>query len=150
MSTGASLNALICCTCLALLAPGAAAQKQLLWGDTHLHTSYSADSYLDGNFTVDPETAYRYARGQPVVHPFHRARVQIDEPLDFLVVSDHAEFLGGIRQVHQYGIDTAGMGPLNKLVAWGAEVMFDYVLADGHGMSFFKSFSSTPMNFRPI
>jgi hypothetical protein len=132
-----------------LLAPAAQAQqKRLLWGDTHLHTSYSADSYLDGNFTVDPETAYRYALGQPVVHPFHRARVQIKTPLDFLVVSDHAEFLGGIRQVHMYGVDTTGMGPLDKVVTWLAEKMFDYALADGHGMDMFSSFSATDMDPR--
>lgn len=148
MSIGASLTAVICSACLALVAPVVVAQKQLLWGDTHLHTSYSADSYLDGNFTVDPETAYRYAQGQPVVHPFHHARVQIETPLDFLVVSDHAEFLGGIRQVHKYGIDTEGMGLVDKLISWGAEKMFDYALADGHGMDLFKSFSSTPMDPR--
>ena len=103
MSTAALRLAVICCAFLAVTLvankPHAVpAQKHLLWGDTHLHSSYSADSYLYGNFTVDPETAYRYARGEPVVHPFHGARVQIDTPLDFLVVSDHAEFLGGIRQ----------------------------------------------------
>jgi hypothetical protein len=126
----------------------AEAQKKLLWGDTHLHTSYSADAYLDGNFTVDPATAYRYAQGLPVIHPYHHARVQIETPLDFLAVTDHAEFLGGIRQVHKYGIDKSGMGLIDKVVAWGAEQMFDYVLADGHGMGFFQSFSSTPMDPR--
>jgi hypothetical protein len=148
MSTGALRTAIICCASLALSAQVAAAQKQLLWGDTHLHTSYSADAYLDGNFTVDPATAYRYARGLPVVHPFHHARVQIEAPLDFLAVTDHAEFLGGIRQIHKYGIDTTGMGPLDKLVAWGAEKMFDFILSGHDGMKYFKSFSSTPMDPR--
>ena len=97
---------------------------------------------------MDPETAYRYAQGQPVIHPFHRARVQLETPLDFLVVSDHAEFLGGIRQVHKYGVDTTGMGPLDKLIAWGAEKMFRYALADGHGMDMFASFSAKPMDPR--
>jgi hypothetical protein len=148
MSTSIRLTIFTCSACLALVAQIATADKQLLWGDTHLHTSYSADSYLDGNFTVDPETAYRYALGQPVIHPFHRARVQIDTPLDFLVVSDHAEFLGGIRQVHQNGVDTTGMGPGDKLIAWLAEKMFEYILADGNGMDFFKSFTATPMDPR--
>ncbi|MEZ5502372.1 MAG: DUF3604 domain-containing protein [Halioglobus sp.] len=148
MSTRTALVAALCSACLALAAPGAVAQKKLLWGDTHLHTSYSADAYLDGNFTVDPETAYRYARGLPVIHPFHHARVQIEAPLDFLVVSDHAEFLGGIRQVHRYGIDTTGMGPIDRVVAWGARKMFQFVLASGDGMRYFKSFSSTPMDPR--
>lgn len=64
---------------------------RLLWGDTHLHTSYSFDAYLFQNRTTDPDTAYRYAKGLPVVHPFHKSRVQRNRPLDFLVVSDHAE-----------------------------------------------------------
>lgn len=63
----------------------------LLWGDTHLHSSYSFDAFLFQNRSIDPDTAYRYAKGYPVVHPFHKARVQIETPLDFLVVSDHAE-----------------------------------------------------------
>ncbi len=75
----------------------ASAQDQLLWGDTHLHSSNSTDAYLFGNRTADPETAYRFAKGQPVVHPGNRARVQIDTPLDFLVVADHAEALGALR-----------------------------------------------------
>ena len=44
--------------------------------------------------SADPEVAYRGARGLPVIHPYNRTRVQIRTPLDFLVVSDHAEFLG--------------------------------------------------------
>jgi hypothetical protein len=68
--------------------------KKVLWGDTHLHTSYSPDAYLMQNRTADPDTAYRYAKGLPVVHPYHRARIQIGTPLDFLVVSDHGEYMG--------------------------------------------------------
>ncbi len=68
-----------------------AADKTLLWGDTHLHSSYSFDAFLFQNRSIDPDTAYRYAKGYPVVHPYHKARVQIETPLDFLVVSDHAE-----------------------------------------------------------
>jgi hypothetical protein len=69
------------------------------FGDTHLHTSYSPDAFLMGNQSADPDTAYRYARGRPVVHPYHKARIQIDTPLDFLVVSDHAEFMGVIPNI---------------------------------------------------
>ena len=69
------------------------------FGDTHLHTSYSPDAFLMGNQSADPDTAYRYARGYPVVHPYHKARIQINTPLDFLVVSDHAEFMGVIPNI---------------------------------------------------
>ena len=40
---------------------------QVFWGDTHLHTSYSPDAFFFGNATADPDTAYRYAKGIPVV-----------------------------------------------------------------------------------
>jgi hypothetical protein len=68
--------------------------SQVFWGDTHLHTSYSPDAYFFGNNTADPDTAYRYAKGYPVVHPYHKAKIQIGTPLDFLVVADHAEMMG--------------------------------------------------------
>ena len=104
---------------LALGQPTLAAEdKLLLWGDTHLHTSYSIDAFMNGNLTADPHTAYRFAKGLPVVHPHHRARLQIDEPLDFLVVSDHAEFFGAMRHIYRHGIDTADMGWWDTLVYW--------------------------------
>ncbi len=67
---------------------------QVFWGDTHLHTSYSPDAYFFGNTTADPDTAYRYAKGLPVVHPHTRAKIQVHTPHDFLVVADHAEMMG--------------------------------------------------------
>ena len=70
-----------------------AQDTMLLWGDTHLHSSYSVDAYSTGNYNADPETAYRFAQGIPVLHPMTRMRIRIDRPLDFLVVSDHAEML---------------------------------------------------------
>ncbi len=62
------------------------------WGDTHLHTSYSTDSGMLGN-TLDPEAAYRFARGEEVLSAAG-LRVRLVRPLDFLVVADHAENLG--------------------------------------------------------
>ncbi len=75
--------------------PGVMAKEptRLYWGDTHLHTSYSADAYFLGNRSAGPDTAYRWAQGLPVVHPSTQSRVQIRTPLDFLVVADHAEML---------------------------------------------------------
>ncbi len=74
--------------------------RQVFFGDTHLHTAYSFDAFLNGNRSADPDTAYRWAKGLPVIHPYHRARVRIGTPLDFLVVADHAEFLGVIRTLY--------------------------------------------------
>ena len=78
-----------------------AADTQLLWGDTHLHKSYSADAFMMGNRDAGPDTAYRVAKGEPVIHPFNRVRVQLSRPLDFLVVADHAEGLGVVRNLYR-------------------------------------------------
>ncbi|MDO8863732.1 DUF3604 domain-containing protein [Haliea sp. E1-2-M8] len=94
-----------------------AEEKQLLWGDTHLHTTFSSDAFANNNLLADPDTAYRYARGLPVIHPYHRARVQIETPLDFLVVSDHAEYLGVIRHLYFKGAEGVETGLVDKLKA---------------------------------
>ena len=62
------------------------------WGDTHLHTNYSSDSGMIGN-RLSPEEAYRFAKGEEVISSTGQ-RVKLIRPLDFLVVSDHAENLG--------------------------------------------------------
>ncbi|EAQ99416.1 DUF3604 domain-containing protein [Congregibacter litoralis] len=94
--------------------PGA---KKLLWGDTHLHSSYSFDAFLNDNLRADPATAYRFAMGQPVPHPYHQGRVQLTRPLDFLAVSDHAEYLGIMRHLYKEGPDTEDMGFWDTLKA---------------------------------
>ncbi len=66
--------------------------NRVLWGDTHLHTSYSTDAGMGGAL-VGPEDAYRFARGEEVKSTTG-LRVKLRRPLDFLVVSDHAENLG--------------------------------------------------------
>ncbi len=94
------------------------AQTTLLWGDTHLHTSYSFDAFLNNNLTANPDVAYRFAQGQPVIHPYHRARVQLKTPLDFLVVSDHAEFMGGLRDIYYNGLDPEEAGIVDSITNW--------------------------------
>ncbi|WP_170755419.1 DUF3604 domain-containing protein [Ruegeria lacuscaerulensis] len=66
--------------------------NRVFWGDTHLHTSFSADAGMIGN-VLGPDEAFQFARGEKV-----RATMgefaQLVRPLDFLVVADHAENLG--------------------------------------------------------
>ena len=66
--------------------------RQVFWGDTHLHTSYSTDAGMIGN-RLGPEEAYRFARGKIVVSS-SGVRARLQRPLDFLVIADHAENLG--------------------------------------------------------
>lgn len=65
----------------------------LLFGDTHVHSRNSTDAFASGVGSADIDSAYRYARGLPVIYPVTGQRVQIDRPLDFIVMADHAENL---------------------------------------------------------
>ncbi len=65
---------------------------RVLWGDTHLHTANSVDAGFTGT-TLGPEEAYRFARGEEV-NSSSGLRAKLVRPLDFLVVSDHAEYFG--------------------------------------------------------
>ena len=75
--------------------------KNVYWGDTHLHTRNSADAYSLGNLNLTPADAFRFARGQELT-AHNGMRVQLRRPLDFLVVSDHAEYLGGF---YRFNVD---------------------------------------------
>lgn len=121
-----------------------AADKQLLWGDTHVHTTYSSDAYVNNNLTATAETAFRYARGMPVIHPYHQARVQIGTPLDFLVVSDHAEFLGEIRNIHRNGVDTEDLGIIDSIMAHIAAFILNRAIDSGDGRSLFTKVLPDP------
>jgi hypothetical protein len=67
--------------------------QQVFWGDTHVHTTYSADAGMVGNFRLGPAEAYRFARGEQI-EANNGMQAKLVRPLDFLVVADHAEYMG--------------------------------------------------------
>lgn len=71
----------------------AAGEKQAFFGDTHIHTMYSFDAFM-GSVRTDPNDAYRYAKGEAIDHPNGSKLRMSGAPLDFLMVSDHAKYLG--------------------------------------------------------
>ena len=78
---------------------GRAYPDQVFFGDTHFHTEVSFDAGLIGT-NLDIHDAFRFARGEKVISNTGQP-VQLIRPLDFLAVTEHAEFNGlatGLRE----------------------------------------------------
>ena len=54
---------------------------------------YSISSFLRRNHRTTPDDAWRYAKGEAIPHP-RGGQVKLSAPLDFLAVTDHADFMG--------------------------------------------------------
>ncbi|CUH42595.1 DUF3604 domain-containing protein [Ruegeria atlantica] len=67
-----------------------------LWGDSHLHTEVSVDAGTMNR--LSQADAFRFARGEEVTTT-HGLRAKLSRPLDWLVVSDHAEMYGLMPQL---------------------------------------------------
>ncbi len=126
----------------AMTGPSLAEEPVLLWGDTHVHSSNSPDSFLNQNFTLGPSEALRFAKGESVVHPTTGTRVRIDRPLDFLLVSDHAESFGVIkRATEEGGLPRDGLGIVDSLRSFSMEKFFRFAAQDPDRLMLLLQFS---------
>lgn len=94
--------------------------RNAYYGDLHLHTSYSLDAYLIGAAKVDPDLAYRFAKGEVI--DYLGQHVQRREPLDFLAVTDHAENIGVLSQLDDPNSEVSQSEVGKKLAALLASV----------------------------
>ncbi|MFL7791448.1 MAG: DUF3604 domain-containing protein, partial [Anaerolineae bacterium] len=69
---------------------------QPLWGDQHVHTSWS----FDAGFicTLGVEEALRFARGEQVESTYG-VPVRLSRPLDWIVMTDHSDSLGFTSEI---------------------------------------------------
>ena len=75
--------------------PGYSEDKNVYFGDLHVHTKHSFDAYIFGT-TATPDDAYEYAKGNAIEHPLGY-EMQLREPLDFYAVTDHGFLLGSVE-----------------------------------------------------
>ena len=68
-------------------------EKDVFFGTTHAHSNWSIDAFGLGNQKAGPEDAYRFARGEAVSH-MGGEKVQLKQPLDFFMMTDHSEMMG--------------------------------------------------------
>ena len=71
--------------------------KNAYFGDLHIHTSWSFDAFIY-NTRTNPDDAYRFAKGEKIKHSAIDG-IQLQRPLDFMAVTDHAEYMGVIKKM---------------------------------------------------
>jgi hypothetical protein len=69
--------------------------RNAYFGELHVHTSLSLDAYTFET-VANADDAYRFARGEPIEFAGGR-KVQLERPLDFSAVTDHASTMGELR-----------------------------------------------------
>jgi len=99
-------NLILALAAIFAVAPTQAQQKNsdrnAYFGETHQHTSWSVDAYLFGNTVTGPNEALKYAQGQTIKHPLGYD-IQITEPLDWMGVTDHSEYVGVTKMANTPG-----------------------------------------------
>jgi hypothetical protein len=78
--------------------PAANPERNAYFGAVHVHTGYSFDALTNGSRTK-PQDAYDWAQGKEITNSGVGGKIQIQTPLDFYMVSEHAEFMGVFNQM---------------------------------------------------
>jgi len=127
-------------------------QRQVFFGELHLHTTLSFDAWTFGT-KVTPDMAYKFARGErvrvPAVQVSRQQRLPASAevaaqrawPLDFAAVTDHAEYMGAAhqlddagsafsqtelgKQIRQFAMRPPGQGALGGFRVWAQAMRSD-------------------------
>ncbi len=73
-------------------------ERNAYFGNVHVHTGWSFDGMTNGSKTT-PADAYAWAQGREITNSGVGGKLQIQTPLDFYMVSDHAEYMGAFNQM---------------------------------------------------
>ena len=118
--------------------PVATDERRLLWGDTHLHSNVSADAFTLGS-RLGPDQAYRFAMGLPVTNELGQT-ARLHAPLDFLAVTDHAEYHGVFPLLEKRD---------SQLDGWPLGQQMADLLQDGKNIELAKLFSDAIQSTEP-
>ena len=73
--------------------------KNVYFGDLHIHTKNSFDAYIF-NVRSTPDDVYRFAKGESVRHPSGFDIKIGGDPLDFVAATDHGAYMGILPQLN--------------------------------------------------
>jgi hypothetical protein len=119
------LPGLLAVGCLILTGGPAAAERNpernVYFGEQHVHTSWSFDAFAFGDTVTGPEEFYQYALGQPIRHPGGFTQT-IRKPLDWAADTEHSEYMGMIQQAMDPESPLRKNAPfLSRALEFGAE-----------------------------
>lgn len=108
--------------------------RTAFYGDTHVHTKYSLDASTQDTRTT-PAQAYQFAKGarigiQPWTGEGKALRsMQLQRPLDFTAVTDHAELIGEVKICNTPGMEGYSSWACKVYRTWprGAYYLFNYM-----------------------
>jgi hypothetical protein len=88
--------------------------RNAYFGDLHVHTKLSFDAYIF-NVRSSPDDAYRFAKGETIGHASGFDIRLAGGPLDFVAVTDHAEFIGAMEQANTPGTAISKVPGVSRL-----------------------------------
>jgi Protein of unknown function (DUF3604) len=110
---------MVCSTWVVLSASAVLAQgnpdRNAYFGEQHIHTSWSVDAWLFGNHLTGPDDALKYAQGATIKHPLGYD-IKIEQPLDWMGVTDHSEYVGITKQANTPGSAVSKMPEAQPLI----------------------------------
>jgi Protein of unknown function (DUF3604) len=89
--------------------------RNAYFGEQHIHTSWSVDAWLFGNHLTGPDDALKYAQGATIKHPLGYD-IKIEQPLDWMGVTDHSEYVGITKQANTPGSAVSKMPEAQPLI----------------------------------
>ena len=109
-----------------------------LWGEIHVHTSWSGDAIAAGT-RVGPDEALQFAKGAEITSSTGQ-EVKLSRPYDFVMIADHSDALGVMSGVLE-GDPSLMSDPTLKKWSEGmnaggeaaAAVMMDIITLQGRG-----------------
>ena len=128
--------------------PAANPLRNVYFGDLHMHTRNSFDAYVF-NVRANPEDAYAYAKGRQIQHAMGFDLQLKEGTLDFLAVTDHAEYLGVVQAIDTPGTEYANVAYARELFSkeragiLAAFTRFAQSLTSGKPLSELSSMSAT-------
>lgn len=118
-----SIAAAVAALALAVATVGAEPnpERNVYFGEQHVHTSWSFDAFAFGDTRTGPEEFYQYALGQPTLHPGGFEQT-ITKPLDWAADTEHSEYMGMIQEASDPSSPLRKSAPfLSEALEAGAE-----------------------------